>query len=319
MIRSKIVGVGSYLPEKIMSNEDVSKLVDTNDDWITSRVGIKKRHIAGENEFTSDLATKSLEKALINAGLDANDLDVIVVATSTPDVILPSTATIVQSKIKMNKGWAVDINAVCSGFLYAMELADGLICSKKAKRIAVIGAETYSRIVDWKDRNTCVLFGDGAGCFVLEANESDDSGIIDIQLHSDGDMRDILHIDGGVSVGNREATILMNGKEVYKKAVEKMYNSIKTILDKNSLTISDIDWVLPHQANYRIISSIANKLNVPEEQCMISLDQHANTAAATIPLAFDDYLQKGKVKRGDMVSIAVAGAGFAWGAGIFKF
>jgi len=319
MISSKIVGVGSYLPEKILTNNDLEQMLDTSDEWIQSRTGIKKRHIADKNQKTSDLATIAVENALKNANLSSNDLDTLIVATTTPDLIFPATAVRVQNNIKMNSGFAFDIQAVCSGFLYALQLGDSLIKSNKAKRVAIIGAETMSRIVDWTDRSTCVLFGDGAGSVILEKTESNKhQGIIDIELFSDGSLQDILAVNGGVSGGNLDKKIDMNGREVFRYAVTKMPESIKSIVNKNQITLENLDWVLLHQANERITKAVVDKLGINIEKAVSTVSYHANTSAASIPLALEHYISNGKVKTGDLIALAAVGGGLTWGSALLK-
>mgnify|MGYP000926033598 CR=1 FL=1 len=319
MISSKIVGVGSYLPEKILTNDDLEQMLDTSDEWIQARTGIKKRHIADENQKTSDLATIAVENALKNANLSSNDLDALILATTTPDLIFPATAVRVQSNIKMNSGFAFDIQAVCSGFLYALQLGDSLIKSNKAKRVAIIGAETMSRIIDWTDRSTCVLFGDGAGSVILEKTESNEhQGIIDIELFSDGSLQDILVVNGGVSGGNLDKKIEMNGREVFRYAVTKMPKSIQSIMNKNQITLENLDWVLLHQANERITKAVVDKLGIDIEKAVSTVSHHANTSAASIPLALEHYISSGKVKTGDLIALAAVGGGLTWGSALLK-
>ena len=319
MISSKIVGVGSYLPEKILTNNDLEQILDTSDEWIQARTGIKKRHIADKNQKTSDLATIAVERALINANLNSNDLDALILATTTPDLIFPATAVRVQNNIKMNSGFAFDIQAVCSGFLYALQLGDSLIKSNKAKRVAIIGAETMSRIIDWTDRSTCVLFGDGAGSVILEKTEGNEhQGIIDIELFSDGSLQDILAVGGGVSGGNLDKKIEMNGREVFRYAVTKMPESIKSIVNKNQITLENLDWVLLHQANERITKAVIDKLGINIEKAVSTVSHHANTSAASIPLALDHYVSNGKVKTGDLIALAAVGGGLTWGSALLR-
>ncbi len=307
---SKIIATGSYLPKNLVKNTELDPALDTSDEWITTRTGIKQRYIAAENQVTSDLAAEAIR----NSGIDLQSLDGIIVATTTPDVIFPSTAINTQNKLGIHKGFAFDINAVCAGFIYALTVADSLIKNGMAKRIAVVGAETMSRVLDWKDRATCVLFGDGAGVFILEA--SNDKGIIDCSLQADSSTSDILKICGGISKGNMDAKIEMNGKEVFKMAVDSMSSSIKAILEKND--IKDIDWVLPHQANQRILSAVATRLNSPEEKVISTVDIHANTSAASIPLAFCHYKNLGKIKSDQTIVMSGIGAGMTWGSVLIK-
>ncbi len=319
MIFSKVIGIGSYLPEKISTNDDLSKIIDTSDEWITTRTGIKKRHIAEEDEHTSDLATQALQNALKDAEITENDLDTIIVATTTSDLIFPATAVKVQNNIGMKKGFAFDIQAVCSGFLYALQIADSFIKTQKTKRVAIVGAEVMSRIVDWSDRNTCVLFGDGAGAVILEQSEGQQNdGILDVALYSDGQYSDLLMVNGGVSKGNISNKIEMNGREVFRHAVTKMTDSIKRIVDKNDFNIQDLDWVLLHQANHRIIKSVAQKLGIEECKAISTVHEHANTSAASIPLALDRYVKNGKAKPGDLIALSAIGGGLTWGSALLK-
>ncbi len=318
MISSAIVGVGSYLPQKIVSNNDLERLVDTTDEWIFSRTGIKQRHIVAEDEVTSDLGLKALKNALEHAKLDQNDLDGIIVATATPDLLFPSTAVSVQRKIGMTHGFAFDISAVCSGFIYALSVADAMIKSQNLKRIAVVGAEMLSKVVDWKDRSTCVLFGDGAGAVILEATQEKTRGILGVEIHSDGNLIDILKVNGGLSNGNFEAKIEMNGREVFKNAVEKMSACVESLLKKYDFGAGDVDWVLPHQANIRIMQTVAQKLNISEDKVMSTIDKHANTSAASIPLALDAYVKGNKVKQNDLVVMTAVGAGLTWGSALIR-
>ncbi len=310
VIYSKLIATGSYLPEKLITNLELDPNLETSDEWITSRTGIKQRYIAANNQVTSDLAMEAIR----NTGIDPKTLDGIIVATTTPDLIFPSTAINVQNKLGIHTGFAFDINAVCAGFVYALAVADGMIKNRTAKRIAVVGAETMSRVLDWKDRATCVLFGDGAGAFILEASTK--QGIVDCSLEADSSKADILKVCGGISSGNLDAKIEMNGKEVFKTAVDSMSSSLKNILEKNG--ISDVDWVLPHQANQRILSAVATRLNFPEEKVISTVGIHANTSAASIPLAFDHYSKAGKIKSGQTLAISGIGAGMTWGSVILK-
>jgi 3-oxoacyl-[acyl-carrier-protein] synthase-3 len=319
MISSKIIGVGSYLPEKILTNADLEQILDTSDEWIQTRTGIKRRHIATEDQNTSDLATLAVINALKNANINPNDLDALILATTTPDLVFPATAVRVQNNIKMNRGFAFDIQAVCSGFLYALQLGDSLIKSNKARRVAIIGAETMSRIIDWTDRSTCVLFGDGAGAVILEKTDGNDSyGIIDIELFSDGSLQNILAVNGGISSGNLNKKIEMNGREVFRYAVTKMPESIKSLVSKNQLNLEDLDWILLHQANERIINAVMDKLNINIEKSVSTVPHHANTSAASIPLALDHYMSEGKIKTGDLIALAAVGGGLTWGSALLK-
>lgn len=318
MIKSKFIGCGAYLPKKVLTNDDLSHLVDTTDEWITTRTGIKKRHIVEDGETTSDLAAQALQQALIDFKIDKNSIDGIIVATTTPDIIFPSTASLVQKKVGITKGFAFDLNAVCSGFVYALVTADGLIKSGAAKRIAVIGAETMSRIVDWKDRSTCVLFGDGAGVFIIEATNEKEKGIISSVLEADGNLSEILIVNGGVSKGCFDAKIFMNGKEVFKHAVEKMSAVTLAVLEKSGLSINDIDWLIPHQANIRIMDAMADRIGLSKEKVVATVDIHANTSAATIPLAFDHYYKQGLIKSGQTLALTALGAGITYGGIVMR-
>jgi 3-oxoacyl-[acyl-carrier-protein] synthase III len=318
-IRSKITASGSYLPAKILTNEDLASLVDTSDKWIYSRTGIKKRHISAEREYTSDLAAKALLDTLEKGHIDRKSIDGIILATTTPDQVFPATASIVQSKVGLRSGFAFDINAVCSGFVFALILVDSLIKSGMAKRIAVIGADSMSRIIDWGDRSTCVLFGDGAGCFIMDATREKNEGIISSCFHSDASCFDILKVSGGIAAGNLDAKLLMNGREIFKHAVEKMVSSSLEVLKNADMDISDIDWLLPHQANDRIMSAVADRLNFTKEGRVISaIKEHANTSAASIPLAFDHYVSRNSndpvMKKDDNILITAFGAGLSWGS-----
>jgi 3-oxoacyl-[acyl-carrier-protein] synthase-3 len=309
-----IIGVGSYLPKKVLTNNDLAHMMDTTDEWITTRTGIKQRQIAAEGEYTSDLAAHAVKAALDNSGLKPDDLDGLIVATSTPDVIFPSTACIVQSKIGMEKGFAMDMNAVCAGFIYAMITADSLLKTGQCTRIAVVGAETYSRIVDWEDRSTCVLFGDGAGALILQKAEDQENNILGGELYANGKLGDILKVCGGISVGNYEAKLQMNGQEVFKNAINSMSKSAQNLLAKNKITVNQLDWVIAHQANQRILDSVAEKIGLPHEKMVSTISKHANTSAASIPLALDDYMKSGKIQKGDLVLMTGFGAGLAWGS-----
>lgn len=315
-LSSRIISVGGYLPKKILSNSDIEKLVDTTDEWIFTRSGIKNRHIADDSEFTSDLACNALLDALNK--LDDRKIDGIIVATTTPDKIFPSVAAIVQNKISLPRCMAVDINAVCSGFIYGMTIADSLIRAGTLRRVAVIGSETMSRILDWNDRSTCVLFGDGAGAVILEACSKDKLWYSDVM--SDGSLNDILYVPSGVSEQNDEGSkIVMNGREVFRHAVDKMHSSAMKVISESGLSISDIDLLIPHQANARIISMVGEKLGIQEEKVILTLENQGNTSAATIPLAINKAIAQGRLKRGMKVLLTAAGAGFTWGSILFEY
>lgn len=320
-LRSKFLGCGSYLPETILTNAELSSRLDTSDEWIVSRTGIQKRHIAAEGQFTSDLAVEAAKKALDYAGISANDLDLLIVATSTPDRTFPATATTVQHKLGMKGGAAFDLQAVCSGFVFGLAVADNFIKAGQAKNVLLIGAETFSRILDWEDRTTCVLFGDGAGAVVMQACElgpndehTSAQGILSTHIHSDGSTNDILYVDGGPSSTQTVGHLKMAGKEVFRHAVTNLAGIVKETLDANGLQSSDIDWLVPHQANKRILESTARKLRLSPDNVVVTVDQHANTSSASIPLALDVAVRDGRIKRGDMVLMEAMGGGLTWGA-----
>jgi 3-oxoacyl-[acyl-carrier-protein] synthase-3 len=316
MIYSKVICTGSYLPNKILTNHDLSNLLDTSDEWISSRTGIKLRHIAEEGVKTSDLATQALQNALNCNGTDV--LDGIIVATTTPDRIFPATAVKVQKNMGMAVGFSFDIQAVCSGFLYALQIADCFIKQGKYTRIAVIGADIMSKIIDWQDRNTCVLFGDGAGALVLEATHgSVNRGVIATEIYSDGSLFDALTVSGGLFDKGSKEKIIMNGREVFKKAVSKMGSSIQKLLKDCKKDVKDIDFLLLHQANYRIIKAVAEKLGISDDKTLLSVHHHANTSAASIPLCLDEHMRSGHVPEGSLIISAAAGGGFTWGAALF--
>jgi 3-oxoacyl-[acyl-carrier-protein] synthase-3 len=330
VIRSEIIGCGSYLPERIVSNSELTKTVDTSDEWIVTRTGIKQRHMAAEGELTSDLAYNAGVKALEHAGMNASELDLVIVATATPDSTFPATATKVQAMLGMTSGAAFDLQAVCSGFVYGLSTADSFIKAGNAKNILLIGAETFSRILDWDDRTTCVLFGDGAGAVVLRAN-SDNApspndvayntakGILSTHLHSDGRYSDILYVDGGASTSERVGKLRMSGKEVFRHAVKNLADVVTETLDANNLTQEDLDWLVPHQANQRILASTAKKLNLSLDQVVMTVDHHANTSAASIPLALDEAVKDGRIKEGDLLLMEAMGGGLTWGAGLVRW
>ena len=323
MFRSVVLGCGSYLPERVVTNEELSKSVETTDEWIRQRTGICQRHIAAEGEFTSHLAIKASQRALDHAGITAADLDLIVLATATPDQTFPATATRVQAALGMTKGAAFDVQAVCAGFVYGVSVADSLIRSGLASTALVIGAETFSRILDWEDRGTCVLFGDGAGAIVLRGEQgtgaSSDRGILANALHSDGRHHDILYVDGGPSSTRTTGFLRMEGKEVFKHAVVNMAAVVGEVLEKAGLEAKDIDWLVPHQANKRIIDGTGRKLGLPPERVVMTVDKHANTSAASIPLALDVAVKDGRIKKGDLLLMEGIGGGLAWGASLVRW
>ncbi len=323
MIKRAVVrGVGHYLPDRVVPNSEFEKTLETTDEWIRARSGIERRHFAAEGQTTSDLAVRAARAALDNAGMQPDDIDAIVLATSTADFTFPSAATMVQAELGMTRGFAYDLQAVCAGFVYALSNAHSMIVSGQADRVLVIGAETFSRIMDWTDRSTCVLFGDGAGALVLEATESDgtpqDRGILSVDLNSDGRHRELLYVDGGVST--RETGYLrMQGKEVFRHAVEKLASTAEAALARAGLTDADIDWIVPHQANLRIIKATAQKLGLSMDRVVVTVQDHGNTSAASIPLALSVGAARGQIKPGDLIVTEAIGGGLAWGAVVLRW
>jgi 3-oxoacyl-[acyl-carrier-protein] synthase-3 len=319
MIHSRVTGTGSYLPEKVLTNKDLESLVDTSDEWIVSRTGIRERHIAAEGEFASDLALHACRRALEAAGKAAGDVDLIVLATSTPDMVFPSSACLLQAKLGVKRGAAFDVQAVCSGFVYALATADLFIRAGRHRCALVVGTEVFSRILDWKDRGTCVLFGDGAGAVVLEA--SDRPGILSSHLHADGSYAAILNTPGHVCSGaiQGDPTLKMDGGAVFKLAVRVLEESAHEALAANAMTIADLDIYIPHQANVRIVSHVAKKLGLPESKCVVTVDRHANTSAASIPLALDVAVRDARVRPGHTVLLQGVGGGFTWGSVLLKY
>lgn len=320
MLHAHILGTGGYLPVRRVSNEDLSKIVDTSDEWITSRTGIKARHIAAQDEQTSDLAVKAAQAALADAGIDAADIDLIIVATSTPDMTFPATACIVQNKLGIAGCPAFDVQAVCAGFMYALATANAYIKSKMATKALVIGAETFSRLLDWSDRRTCVLFGDGAGAVILNASEQE-GGILHTELRADGAYSHILQTPGKIVSGDIQDSpyLHMDGQAVYKFAVKALARIAQEVMDKSGLLPTDIDWIIPHQANLRIIESTARHLNVPMDKVIVTLAEQGNTSAASIPLALDQGIKSGRIQRGQTLLLEGIGGGFAWGAVTIKY
>ena len=315
MITSCVTGVGSALPKRIMTNHDLSKIVDTSHEWIVERTGIHARHIADDSETTRTLAVDAARKAMTAAGVTAEDIDLIVLATSTPDQTFPATATLVQADLGIRNGSAFDVQAVCSGFVYALVTADAFIKAGQAKHALVIGSETFSRILDWTDRTTCVLFGDGAGAFVLSAREGDGTkGVLSSKLRADGRYNDKLYVDGGPSTTKTVGHLRMEGKEVFKHAVVNMVSVMDDVMRHANVKPADIDWFVPHQANRRILDSTAHKLGLAADRIVMTLDKHGNTSAASIPLAFDVAVKDGRIKPGDLVLLEAMGGGFTWGA-----
>jgi len=316
--RSIVSGTGSALPKRQVSNAELASTVDTTDEWIVERTGIRNRYIAGEGETTGSLATAAARRALESAGIEATDIGLIVLATATPDQTFPSTATKVQAALGIDDCIAFDVHAVCTGFLYALSVADSMLRSGNAGKALVIGAETFSRILDWEDRATCVLFGDGAGALVLSAEESD-GGILATKLHADGRHNDLLFVDGGPSTTGTVGKLRMKGREVFRHAVVNLAGVLTEVLSSAGLTSADVDWVVPHQANARILDATAKKLGLPREKVVMTVDRHANTSAASVPLAFDTAIRDGRIKRGDVVVLEAMGGGFTWGAAALRY
>jgi 3-oxoacyl-[acyl-carrier-protein] synthase III len=321
--RSQIVGCGAYLPRQVVTNAELAKRLDTSDEWIAQRTGIRQRHVAVEGELTSHLAIYASERALADAGMAAADLDLIVLATTTPDETFPATATRVQAALGMQRGVAFDLQAVCSGFVYALAVADNFLKVGQAETALVIGAETFSRILDWNDRGTCVLFGDGAGAVVLRARESSgertDRGILSTHLYSDGRFHDMLYVDGGPSATRTVGHVRMEGREVFRHAVTKLAQAVDDAIVENGVTGADIDWLVPHQANKRIIDSMGHKLGLPPEKVVVTIDRHANTSAASIPLALAEAAGDRRIKPGQLVLMEAMGGGFTWGSALVRW
>ena len=330
-IHSEIVGCGSYLPERVVTNAELSAKIDTTDEWIVSRTGIRQRHLAADGELTSDLALKAAERALENAAIPAAEVDMLILATTTPDNTFPATATKIQNRLGMVNGAAFDVQAVCSGFVYGLAIADNFIKTRQCKTIVLIGAETFSRILDWEDRSTCVLFGDGAGAVVLRAGEGGADanvgetghnrgrGVLSTHLHSDGSTNDLLYVDGGPSSTQTVGHVRMVGREVYRHAVINLAAIVGEALEANGLAPEDIDWLVPHQANKRILDGTAKRLGLAEEKMVVTVDRHANTSAASIPLALDEAVRDGRIKRGHLVLMEAMGGGLTWAAGLVRW
>jgi len=322
MIRSVLRGTGSALPERCVTNAELSERVETSDEWIVGRTGIRTRYIAGDGETTATLATAAARRALEAAGLIPSDIDLIVLATATPDQTFPASATLVQAALGIDDCVAFDVAAVCSGFLYALTVADNMLRGGAARRALVIGSETFSRILDWEDRTTCVLFGDGAGAVVLERQEVSDAdgpGILANRLHADGRHNSLLYVDGGPSTTGTVGKLRMKGQEVFRHAVMNLSSVLQEALDAAAITIEQIDWVVPHQANARILDATARKLGLERERVVVTVDQHANTSAASVPLALDVAVRDGRIARGDIVVLEAMGGGFTWGASVLRF
>lgn len=318
--KSKLAGCGAYLPERVVTNEELSETLDTSDEWIRQRTGISERRIAAKNELTSDLAVKAAKAALNHAGVLASEIDLIVLATATPDKTFPATATKVQAELGITRGAAFDVQAVCTGFIYALTVADNFIRVGQSNNALVIGAETISRILDWEDRRTSVLFGDGAGAVVLRSVPGSElAGILSTQIRSDGRYQNLLHVDGGPSSTMTVGHLRMEGKEVFRHAVKNMSSVLEAILEENELEPDDLDWLVPHQANKRILESTAKKIGLPSEKVVVTLDRHANTSAASIPLALTEAVCDGRIKGGDLLALEAMGGGFTWGASLVRW
>ncbi len=318
-MRSVILSTGSYLPPKTVTNADLEKMVDTNDDWIVQRTGIKERHIAEKDQTTADLAIEAAKRALETSGLNPNDVDGVIVATTTPDQSFPSVAVKVQAALGLRAGPAFDVQAVCSGFVYALSIADSMIKSGAMKRVIVIGAEKMSSLLNWEDRTTCVLFGDGAGAVILEGQDNPTNGILSTHLYADGQFKDLLYTNGGVSSTGNAGHIVMHGKEVFKNAVTLMADIVQEVLDKNAITSDKIDWLVPHQANLRIITGTAEKLGMGMDRVVVTVDKHGNTSAASIPLALDTAVRDGRIKRGQTLLLEALGGGLTWAAALVRY
>ena len=323
MRRSRFIGCGAYLPETVLTNDQLAVSLDTSDEWIVSRTGIRERHVAADGELTSDLAVEAAKPALDAAGLAPNEIDMVVLATATPDETFPATATIVQAKLGIHGGAAFDVGAVCSGFIYALAVADNFIRAGQVETALVIGAETFSRIIDWRDRSTCVLFGDGAGAVVLRAAEGEgtaaDRGILATRLRSDGRQHDLLYVDGGPSSTQTTGHLRMLGKEVFRHAVTNLSSIVREVMGEPGLEGMDIDWLIPHQANRRILDSAAKKLGLPLDKVIVTIDRHANTSAASVPLALSEAVGDGRVKPGHTLLMEAMGGGFSWGACVARW
>jgi len=316
--RSILIGVGTYLPEQVVTNADLEKRVDTSDAWIRERTGIIQRHLAAPHETAAFMATGAARDALAHAGITADTVDAILLATSTPDQAFPATAVRVQAALGMTHGFAFDLAAACSGFIYGLSVADALIRTGQVRTVLVIGSEVYSRIVDWTDRSTCVLFGDGAGAVVLQAGAADGPGLLSTHLHSDGSTGDLLYVDGAVGRPECSGFLRMNGREIFRHAVSKLAGAVDEALAANGMSYADIDWLVPHQANKRIIDAMGKKLGLPPERVVVTVDRHANTSAASIPLAFAEAVRDGRIKPGDLVLMEALGGGLTWGSALLR-
>jgi 3-oxoacyl-[acyl-carrier-protein] synthase-3 len=318
-MRSILAGVGSYLPERIVTNDELARKLETSDAWIADRTGIRQRHIAGERETCAFMGAEAASAAMRDAGAGPGDVDAIILATSTPDQAFPATALRVQALLGIGHGFGFDLSAACSGFIYALSVADGMIRSGQVRGVLVIGSELYSRIVNWEDRGTCVLFGDGAGAvFVTAGDRNDKRGILSTHLHAQGSLGDLLYVDGAVGRRDRPGHLVMNGREVFRHAVTRLTEAVEEALAANGLERSDVDWLVPHQANRRIIDAIGRKLGLPPERVVVTVDRHANTSAASVPLALDDAWRDGRIKRGDLVLLEALGGGLTWGSALVR-
>ncbi|UMM08620.1 ketoacyl-ACP synthase III [Gluconobacter frateurii] len=317
-IRARLTGVGGYLPRTVVTNDDLAQKIDTSDEWIRTRTGITQRHIVSGDETTASMAAEAARQALEQAGVNADDVDAILVATSTPDQVFPAVATQVQALLGITRGFGFDISAACSGFVYALASANSFIQSGLAKKVLVIGSEVFSRLLDWNDRTTCVLFGDGAGAVLLEAGAEDGEGMLSTHLHSDGRSGDILYVDGAVGCAGTTQHLKMLGREVFRHAVVKLSQAVDEALEANNLTGQDIQWLVPHQANLRIIDGMAKKLALPSDRVVVTVDRHANTSAASIPLALNEAVRDGRIQKGDLVLMEALGGGLTWGSALVR-
>lgn len=317
-IRARLTGVGGYLPRTVVTNDDLAQKIDTSDEWIRARTGIRQRHIVSADETTASMAAEAARQALEQAGVNADEVDAILVATSTPDQVFPAVATQVQALLGITRGFGFDISAACSGFVYALASANSFIQSGLAKKVLVIGSEVFSRLLDWNDRTTCVLFGDGAGAVLLEAGAEDGEGVLSTHLHSDGRSGDILYVDGAVGCSGTTQHLKMMGREVFRHAVVKLSQAVDEALEANNLTGQDIQWLVPHQANLRIIDGMAKKLALPSDRVVVTVDRHANTSAASIPLALNEAVRDGRIQKGDLVLMEALGGGLTWGSALVR-
>jgi 3-oxoacyl-[acyl-carrier-protein] synthase-3 len=318
-LRSVVLGCGGYVPERIVTNAELATRIDTSDEWIVQRTGIRQRHIAADGEFTSDLGVAAARAAIEHAGIAVDEIDLVILATATPDNTFPATATRVQARLGIKRGAAFDLQAVCSGFVYALSVADNFIRVGQVRTVLVIGAETFSRILNWEDRQTCVLFGDGAGAVILRGEETEDRGILSTHIHSDGTFYDLLYVDGGPSTTGLAGHVRMEGKEIFRHAVHRLSEVVVEALGAHHLTPRDIDWLVPHQANLRIIEGVGRKLALPAERVVVTVDRHANTSAASIPLALAEAVHDGRIKRGDILLLEALGGGLTWGAAVIRW